>query len=148
MKYSYSPNEENYYGCFDSPEEAAWEGMAEVFADSEEGDALFIYVGENHDPDLSCPIDANDAIDKLIDCNEDFQIEVAENFAPSKKEKEDLTRRLKDAWSSWIEFNHISADFFIVKNVKEYEFVFHNEEGNEEKDLAERGVLKLVEKKK
>lgn len=149
MNYAYSINQEDFFGDFAIPEDAAFEGILESISDYwENGDsAAHVSVGEKISPDMSCPVDADDIIERLQE-TEDFGVECSENFDPSQEEREDLTKRINEAWNSWINVNKINPGFFLVKNVKEWQMVFQPdfEPDFEAADLGARGVLKVIEK--
>lgn len=113
--YSYSDDGENYHGDFDSPEQAAADGLDSYTVD----DNAEIWVGENSPPDMACPIDADVILEALME-TEDFNLEAANNFSPSKEKVSDLNYRLIVMWDSWVRENNIDPGFFKVDNSEKW----------------------------
>ena len=112
--YSWSIDEEIYYGQHDTPENAAAEGFGDIPLGRQE-----VFVGENLDPDPVSFIDA-DLILEHITCQDEFSTEAAEQWTQSEEEKNDLTRRLRNAFNEWMEANNQVPGFWTVNHVKRY----------------------------
>jgi len=110
MEYSYSTNEENYIGNFDSPESAA----AEAFYDDE--DLQSVWVGEN----IKRPTEFFVLGNHIIESIQEQAYEEAGEYAESWLEnlpKEKISE-LEKVIADWIDAND-PPHFWTVTNVKE-----------------------------
>lgn len=110
-KWSVSTNEEDYWGCFDSEEEAIAEGKA-----SEHGS---FYVGRCCPPVQPEVLFTGDAIEDWLDrCvwqHDDYSHECAEGqVLPSEKEKEELAERIRPIIAEWLDRHGLRPTFFFI----------------------------------
>ena len=113
MKYSYSLNDENFTGEYDSPMAAAIEGFLEE-RDHYDGDVIF--VGEISDPVPEAYIDA-DVILEHITCQDAFLGDHAEGWPEASKEQlEELEKELRAVFIAWMERHDLRPTFWYVNN--------------------------------
>lgn len=144
MTYAYSLNEEHYHGSYDTPEDAAWQGMHDILAD-EADESPCVWVGEICQPKMRCPFDADDAIERVQEVESDDAGELVENFNPTPAERADLSRRLQEAWDEWMAENRIDPGFFTIQKPRLWRLEFHKPYDPEgEAELSECGVLKMT----
>ena len=113
--YSYSHDEENYHGQFESIEEAC----AEAFADDSR--YSHFWIGQCVPPPVLEAIDAAKIIDDII-CQEEWSLPMAENsLNPTKEQIDDLDLALKETVSKWFTKNDLWPKWWLVENVKKME---------------------------
>lgn len=113
MTYSYSFNEENFYGEFESIEEAIAEAK-------EYGDNSEVFIGENGEFHPS--VDGEWCVDMLREQVADKCGEYSDNYLyeiPKGAEKE-LTDVLTEAFNKWAKKHGQEPNFYPVNNVKKY----------------------------
>jgi hypothetical protein len=111
--FSYSFNEENYHGEFDSVESAIKEAKAD-----RSDRPLIVFIGENRVPDVMLGIDGNDILESIA-MTEDFSIEQAEGWPGATKEQiAQLTAKLRETFQAWMESNGLTPKFWLVENVR------------------------------
>lgn len=115
MKYSYSTNEENYEGEFDTPEEAAQACFAE------NPDHHVCWVGEAVRPQPENFIDGDLLIEHIMEQDE-FSGDWAEAWPEATKEqKADLDERLKNMFLEWMDAHDLRPSFWNIENPKQFE---------------------------
>lgn len=113
--YSYSVDEERYFGGFATPEQAA----AEAF--DEYPDRTAVWVGENYQPHPEGYIDA-DLVIEHITCQDEYCIDAADGWPDATKEQyEELTAALRKVVGDWLDKHKLRERFFLVTNVKRFE---------------------------
>jgi len=119
MKYSYSTNEENYYGQFDTIEEC----IAEVIA-SYDDDQVF-WVGENHPPTQPEELfDCEGWLDRISECDEEYCNEWAQGWNRSTREhREELNELVKPILAAWLDRHDLRPKFWNIGAVTEYRVV-------------------------
>lgn len=119
-KYTYSTNEEEYSGEYDTPEEAAKECF------EQDDDCQACRVGEAVKPELSGGICARKIIDDIIENREDeYSGEWAEAWSSMMAKLpnevyEELNGALAAAVDAWVKKHGLEATFFNVENAKTY----------------------------
>lgn len=115
MTYSYSFNEENFYGEFDSIEEAIAEAKEDCC-----GDEFEVFIGENGE--FKPSVDGERCMDMLREQAADECGECSDNYLyeiPKGAEKE-LTDVLTEAFNKWAKKHGQEPNFYPVNNVKKY----------------------------
>ena len=117
MKYSYSTDQERYYGDFDTPEAAAREGSYETTDDGTDT----IYVGTNIPP--PCPegyVDA-DLLIEHVQNQDPYSHEWAEHWPQASKEQRDeLTAAVRRTFAEWLEKHTLRPAFYTVEKVRTF----------------------------
>lgn len=111
--FSYSSNETNYRGAYQTREGAIQEAQRE-------GLAVF-WTGQNRSPDVCAGIDVDRFLESVTD-TEDFYIEQAENWPEcSREKKQELEQMLCAAFKQWINENNLGPKFWLVEDVQKHE---------------------------
>lgn len=101
-KWSVSRDGEHYYGCFNSPEEAANEGSQ--------------YIGRCVRPPVLAAIDVERIIED-IQCQDFWLIDAAEGaLNPSRKQMGDLEKRIKECVSHWLTEHNLWPMFCLIED--------------------------------
>lgn len=111
-KWGWTRDEESYYGFFNTPEEAAADGLPK------EGGT--ITVGQYRDP--TAPEDYVDAelIIEHVTCQDEYCIECAEDALQCTKEQEDeLTASLRTTFAAWLDKHKLRPSFGIIEKTQE-----------------------------
>lgn len=111
-KWGWTRDEESYHGFFDSPEEAAADGLG--------AKAGIITVGQYREP--TAPEDYIDAdlIIEHVTCQDEYCIECAEEALHCSKEQEDeLTAALRATFAQWLDKHKLRPTFGIVEKTQE-----------------------------
>ena len=86
-QFSYSHDEEHFYGSFATPEEAAHEGLC--------GEYDRCFVGENYTPDAESYLDA-DLLIEHVSCQDEYCVDAAEGWPnETKTQRDQLTTSLR-----------------------------------------------------
>jgi len=110
--YSFSRNEENYHGEFETREGAIEKAKAE-------GLKRF-WTGENVTPDPLDYIDGCDIVENIV-CQDEFSGDWAEGWPMTTKEQdEELTEMLRAAFKAWMDKHGLHPTFWNVENVQEH----------------------------
>lgn len=118
MAYSYSFNEENYIGSFETREAAIAGAHAE-----NEGYYKEFWTAENRSPDILAAIDGSRFIEGVTESNDDFQIEQAEDWPNCHNgQRDDLTEMLRQTFQAWVLKHNLTPIFWIADNVQKHEF--------------------------
>lgn len=115
-RYSWSTDEERYYGDFATVEEALEEADQEG---REEGDAVF--VGEQRLPDQ--PEDFWRADDWLEHVSEqdDYCAEVSEDWEQSTKEqRSELESEVRKVLAAWLDKHSLRPKFWLITDARKY----------------------------
>lgn len=115
MTYSYSFDEENFIGPFDSVEEAIAQAREDCCGDHSE-----VYIGE--DGEFYPSVDGEWCMDMLRDQAGSECGEAADSYLDfvTKEAGDELTEMLTDAFNAWAKKNGQEPCFYPVKNVKKY----------------------------
>lgn len=116
-KYSYSFDGENYFGIYDSRDEAIKEGIADAESTGPYGEKpTKIYTGETFEPPITWSPMAEDYIESMQE-NLDKYGEWAELFDGqwTDEDLEDLDKRLNAAVEGWIKERDIKPGFFNIE---------------------------------
>lgn len=113
--YSWSVDEERYFGDFATVEDALLD------AQSEDEDVKVVYVGERRSP--TPPEDWWNAEDWLehVSCQDDYQIDQASDWDESTKEqKEDLESEVRKVMAAWLDRHSLRPQFWLIEKAKKY----------------------------
>ena len=116
-KWCYSKNGENFYGEFDTKEEAIEEAIEEAKEDYGD-DCTEIYIGN---PVLFVPeVNACSVIDNLIENACEHGGEYADSYLTniSKEEINDLEKRLTETFNQWAKETKNEPTFYGVENIE------------------------------
>lgn len=115
--YSYSTDEENYYGEYSSRDQAAMAGF------EENEDCQLIFTGENIPPNPQDKIDADAMFERMRECHEDtFGIEQSDQWSPEDSPHLiELESMLGAALFTWMEKYNQIPKFFTVHDVIKHE---------------------------
>ena len=109
-KWGYTHNGENYYGTFDTPEDAAAE------ADAEEG--ATVEVGRFRAPEVLAFVDAESVIERIL-CQDEYSGDWADNAIPYTNEQcDELTTMLQDAVRNWLDKHDLWPKFGLVEETR------------------------------
>lgn len=112
MLYSYSRDQERYYGPFSSREEAIAAAQAEG--------CISFWTAENRAPDPLMGICADDVIEQVQQL-EDFWLEQAEDWPGASREQlDDLTARLRQTFHDWMTNHNLTPHFWLAEEVQEH----------------------------
>lgn len=116
-KYSYSTDEENYTGEFDTPEDAAREAFAE------DSDLDAVWVGENMMPRLENYVCGDRLIDTIVEDNPeqfggDWSTTWVSSIYGAKKEIAELEGLISEVVKQWAEKHKFQPDFFNIENAR------------------------------
>lgn len=117
--YSFSFDEEHYYGSFASREDAA------IAARADRPGSNF-WTGRNRPPalDLRWHLDADRIIENILDHEEDFGLDVADEWPnASLEQRAELTTYLEKTFRDWMTRYDLQPKFFIAEDVQ-----FHGSE--------------------
>jgi hypothetical protein len=117
-KFSYSFNQENYHGDFETREEA----IAEAEAEAVHGGATRFWTGEQVKPWQ--PEDIWEAYDWLEDvsCQDEYSIDAAEGWDESTKEqREELEAEVRKVMAAWLDRHDLRPKFWLIENVQEHQ---------------------------
>lgn len=114
--FAYSFNEENYYGNFDSREDAA----AEAFADEDEN-ASTVWTAERVTPDRSVCEEA--VIDQVRESSTELSGDWADSYLTriSKEAKRELQAELQAVWDRWEAKHDLEPTWFNVENPQRHD---------------------------
>lgn len=113
--YSYSFDQEQYFGGFQTPEQAS------EAAFDEQPLRTAVWVGENYQPHAEGYVDA-DLIIEHITCQDEYCIDAADGWPDATKEQyEELTESLRKVVGDWLDKHNLRERFFLVTNVKRIE---------------------------
>lgn len=123
MTYSYSINEENYDGQYDTPEEAA-QACFHEYPDREA-----CWVGEAVRPQPEHLITASDVIEHILNFEDQFGWEGADWPEASKQELADLDARLTKVMEEWMDAHDLRPKFWNIENARVFkrEDIFQEE---------------------
>lgn len=112
--YSYSFDEENYTGEFDSIDEAIEEARDE--ADGRD----FVYVGKAVRPDPLNFIDGQEVIERIAEADE-FCTEWGQGWPEANTEQiAELTEAFHAAFKAWMDKHNLHPTFWNVENAQKY----------------------------
>lgn len=111
--YAISDDNENFYGLYETKEEAIKDGCKE-YAEQEE-----FYVGEIYYPEISFS-DGEKIAENVIECiQNDLEYEcgeAAENFDLTDGETASLAEYIENAVNEWIKFREIKPGFYMIRD--------------------------------
>jgi hypothetical protein len=115
-KYSYSFNQEDYFGSFDTAEEAAHEAWADA-DDRDDGHVSVCWVGENVPP---TPPESLFDVETWIEhcqCQDDYQGDWAQDWdCGTKAQREELQRKVRAVMAAWLDRHHLRPNWFTIRN--------------------------------
>lgn len=126
MSYSYSTDEESFHGQFETREEAAEAGFADLKDEIDEAGerpSMIIWTGENATPNR--PIYADEVIDDVCERTTEEAGEWADKWLTkmSRLPKDvisELQTELQKTWDRWEENYSLQPDWYNVKNVEQH----------------------------
>lgn len=113
-KWHIATDEGNYYGEFDSKEDAIKGGKAEGYD--------IFYVGKERAPDpLSSGVFADWLSEQTLEnLEEDWGLDFV-HFGPTKEQVEDLQQRLRTVVDQWITEQKLEPTWFLIDDVERIE---------------------------
>lgn len=115
MSFSYSFNEEDFHGDFNTREEAAKEAFAE------DPEINVCWTGENVTPIPENFINAQVLIEN-IQCQDEFSGEWAENWPDETKEQlEELEKEIQKVFAAWLDKHSLRPAFFNCMYIEKHE---------------------------
>jgi hypothetical protein len=117
MSYSYSTNEENYYGDFATPEEAALDCLTD-------GDRDRCWVGFNEaPPSPESYFDIEDLIE-TVSCQDLYSGEWADNwFHGTKEQRQEINNEVQRVIGAWLDKHELRPAFHNVVNAVEWTLI-------------------------
>lgn len=119
--YSYSIDREHYIGPFSTREEAIEEAQAQR--------SETFWIAKNRVPeiDLRYLFDADRIFESIVDCDDDFELECAEDWPDcTQKQKAELTAALAQAFNDWMDRHRLRPDFWIAEDAQEHKLSEHD----------------------
>ena len=116
MTYSYSTNQESYFGDFATREQA----LAEAINEAREYGHKKVWIGQSVPP--TQPEDLWVAEDwlELVSCQDDYCLDCASDWDESTNaQREELESAVRTVMAEWLDRHKLRPKFFLVDNVEE-----------------------------
>lgn len=118
-KYAYSYNEYDYYGTFNSFEEACADAIKEGY----KGDIFIGETTQNFQPYIN-PREIIESIQESAYDDSEYSDDYLENITP--QQLDELDEEINFVISKWIKRHNFEPTWFLVKNIKKFSITQNN----------------------